>query len=46
MNDPISAVLAIQGSTALAQSALPHAPVLREVRARRRPMLRLLFRSA
>lgn len=46
MNDPISAIFAMQGSAALAQSALPGAPVVREVRARRMAVLRLLRQHA
>jgi hypothetical protein len=47
MNDPISALFARDGSTTLAHSARPHAPVIREERMRsvsRRRALRLRVR--
>jgi hypothetical protein len=40
MHDPISAIFATGRSTALASSALPHAPVICEERPRRRTRVR------
>jgi hypothetical protein len=44
MHDPISALFAHERATNLASSALPHAPVIRERRSRRRGALPRLRR--
>jgi len=43
MHDPISAIFATNRSTAIAHSALPHAPVICEGQPRRRTRLRRML---